>query len=129
MAQFFLAAINSTPSGDTSESIARQLAMIERQCKVIDRLDPLGRMNYSRVHPSDDNHQDLLDIVRLCIQFEKYGKLEDIKNLLVTMKDELIAQRSEAESHFNSSAKLLDDADRGRYRAEVELEKLFSDRD
>lgn len=129
MAQFVLAAINSTPSGDTSESIARQLAMIERQCKVIDRLDPLGRMNYSRVHPSDDNHQDLLYIVRLCIQFEKYGKLEDIKNLLVTMKDELIAQRSEAESHFNSSAKLLDDADRGRYRAEVELEKLFSDRD
>ena len=127
MAQYFLAAINSTPASDTEESIAWELAKIERQCKILNRLEPLGRMNYSKVNPYDDNHLDLVEIARLCIQLERYGKLEEVKELLLSIKQELSSKYALVEKDFACSEKVLEQASRGRFRAAIELEKIFSD--
>lgn len=129
MAQYFLAAINSTPAREDEESIALQLAKIERQCRILDRLEPLGAMNYSRVNPYDDNHWDLIEIARLCIQFEKYGKLEEVKELLLSIKRELSEKNTRVNADFVRSEKVLKQASLGRDEAAVKLEKIFSDID
>ena len=129
MAQYFLAAINSTPAPETEESIAWELAKIERKCNILNRLEPLGRMNYSGVYPCDNNHCDLVEIARLCIQLEKYGKLEEVKELLVSIKHELSAKDTLIAADFARSEKLLEQASRGRFKAAAELEKIFSDKE
>lgn len=128
MAQYFLAAINSTVASDTEESIAWEIAKIERKCNILNRLEPLGRMNYSRVNPYD-NHCELVEIVRLCIQLEKYGKLEEVKELLVSIKKELSVKDTLIEADFARSEKLLEQASRGRFEASAKLDKIFSDID
>ena len=126
MAQYFLAAINSSPAADDEESIAWELAKIERQCRIIDRLEPLGRMNYSRSSPYDDNHWDLVEITRLCVQLEKYGKLEQVKDLLLSIKQELSEKDALVEASFASSENVLRQASIGRDEAAIKLEKIFS---
>lgn len=129
MAQYFLAAINSTPARVDEESIALQLAKIGRQCRILDRLEPLGAMNYSRENPYEDNHWDLIEIARLCIQFEKYGKLEEVKELLLSIKRELSEKNIRANTDFVRSEKVLKQASIGRDEAAVKLDKIFSDLD
>ena len=86
-------------------------------------------MNYSGINPPDDNHCDLVEIARLCIQFEKYGKLEEVRELLLSIKKELSANDSLIEADFAHSEKVLEQASRGRFAAAIKLEKIFSDED
>ena len=128
MAQYFIASINSTPAADTEESISMQLAQIERQCRSINKLEPLGRMNYSRVASYEENHWDLVEIARICIQLEEYGKLEEVKDLLLSIKQELSAKDSAIKANFEHSDNMLKKASLvGRYETESKLEKIFSD--
>ena len=129
MAQYFLASINSSPSPDDAESISMKLAMIERQCKIINRLEPLGRMNYSRVSSYEENHWDLVEIARLCIQFEKHGKLEEVKDLLLSIKQELVSKSDSHKAGFDNNDQLLKDASFGKLKSQIKLDQIFSEKD
>ena len=127
MAQYFLAAINGRPTHSSAKSIAWELAKIEYQCKIIDRLIPLGGMNYSS-QITDGNNSDMVAIARLCIQLSEYGKLNKIKRLLYSMKAEIVAQNPEFEEDFSASEKVLDDARIETYEASIRLEEIMRER-
>lgn len=128
MAQYFLAAINGRPTHSSAKSIAWELAKIEYQCKIIDRLNPLGGMNYSS-HITDGNDSDLVAIARLCVQLSEYGKLNEIKRLLYSMKAEIVAQHPELEEEFSASEKVLDGARIEKYEASIRLKEIMRERE
>ena len=77
-------------------------------------------MNYARINPYE-NHCNLIEIAKMCIQFEKYGKLEEVKDLLLSIKRELLEKDSLIEEVFERSGKILEQASRKKFSAALEL--------
>ena len=98
MGEYFLGSVKGkggrTDSG-SSERLAMEIAQIEWRCRNLARVEPVGGMKYSTHDGLDDNHWDLVEIVQVCIELQKFGKLETILEYLYAMRKEALEQAGE----------------------------------